>query len=84
METKNKLNYKVTSEEAYVNQFYFNVNFVVDDKEYLASCTYCNEDMITDYLVEDENGKEVKDDDIVEIGYYLLENMEIDKDTITW
>lgn len=84
METKNKLNYKVTSEEAYVSQFFFNVNFVVDDKEYLASCTYDNVDMMTEYLVEDENGSEVQDDDIVEIGHYLLENMEIDKDKITW
>lgn len=84
MKTKSKLNYKVTSEEAYVNQFYFNINFIVDDKEYLASCTYDNVDMMTDYLVEDENGDEVEDDEIVEIGHYLLENMEIDKDTITW
>ena len=84
METTNKLNYKVTSEEAYVNQFYFKVNFVVDDKEYIASCTYYNGDMIADYLVEDENGIEVEDEAIIELGHCLLDDMEITKENLAW
>ena len=84
METKNKLNYEVTSQEAYVNQFYFNINFIVDGKEYIASCTYYNGDMLTDYLIQDDNGWGVEDEDINALGRYLLDNMEINKDTITW
>lgn len=84
METKNKLDYKVTSEEAYVYGFYFNINFIVDGKEYLASCTYYNGDMMTDYLVEDDNGEEVEDEAIVELGHYLLDNMEITTENLAW
>ena len=84
METKNKLNYKVTSEEAYVSQFYFNVNFVVNGKEYVASCTYHNDDGLTDYSVEDDNGKEVEDDDIYQLGCDLLFDMEITKENLAW
>jgi hypothetical protein len=84
METKNKLNYEVTSENAYVDRFYFSVNFSVDGKEYLATCYYYNGDMLSDYLIEDDNGREVEDEDIDELGHYLLDNMEVNKDTITW
>lgn len=84
METKNKLNYEVTSQEAYVNQFYFNINFIVDGKEYLASCTYYNGDTLTSYSVEDDNGEEVEDDNIFRLGCDLLFDMEITKENLAW
>ena len=84
METKNKLNYEVTFEQAYVDRLVLRVDFSVDGKEYLATCYYYNGDMLSDYSVEDDNGREVEDEDIDELGHYLLDNMEVNKDTITW
>ena len=84
METKNKLNYEVTFEQAYVDRFVLRVDFSVDGKEYIANCYYWNGNDMSDYEIEDDNGEEVEDEAIVELGRYLLDNMEVNKDTITW
>jgi hypothetical protein len=39
---------------------------------------------MSDYEIEDDNGEEVEDEAIVELGHYLLHNMEVNKDTISW
>ena len=84
METKNKLNYEVTFEQAYVDRFVLRVDFSVDGKEYIANCYYWNGNDMSDYEIEDDNGEEVEDEAIVELGHYLLHNMEVNKDTISW
>jgi hypothetical protein len=40
METKNKLNYEVTNEEAYVYEFLLYVDFIYQDKKYNARANY--------------------------------------------
>jgi hypothetical protein len=84
METKNKLNYEVTFEQAYVDRFVLRVDFSVDGKEYIANCYNWSGNDMSDYEIEDDNGEEVEDEAIVELGHYLLHNVEVNKDTISW
>ena len=84
METKNKLNYEVTFEQAYVDRLVLRVDFSVDGKEYIANCYYWNGNDMSDYEIEDDNGEEVEDEAIVELGRYLLGNLEITKENLAW
>ena len=84
METKNKLNYKVTFEEAHVQSFLLSVDFIYKDKEYYARATYVNGGWIEDIEVLDVNYNFVSDDDVAEIANEVIENMNINKDTISW
>lgn len=84
METKNKLNYEVTFEQAYVDRLVLRVDFSVDGKEYIANCYYWNGNDMSDYEIEDDNGEEVEDEAIVELGRYLLGNVEITKENLAW
>jgi hypothetical protein len=83
METK--LNYEVTSEEAYVSAFSLSVDFMCNGELYYATCIYVNEGWLEDVQVFDKTCIElVEDEDILHIGQEALENMNINKDTITW
>ena len=85
METKNKLNYEVTNEEAYVSTFSLSVDFIYNGELYYATCTYVNEGWLEDVQVFDKACIElVEDEDILHLGKEALENMNINKDTITW
>ena len=80
-----KLNYEIVSEEAYIVRLYFNIDFVVDEKEYRASCTYITEHGLDDVLVEDDNSNELDEDsDIYQLGLELLTIMEINDNNLTW
>ena len=86
METKtNELKYEIVSEEAYIVRLYFNIDFVVDEKEYRASCTYITEHGLEDVLVEDDKSNELDEDsDIYQLGLELLTIMEINNNNLTW
>ena len=84
METKNKLNYEVTLEDAYVGLFNLTVNFIYKDKEYSARANYVNGGWIEDVEVFDMEDNFIWDDDVNEIANEVIENMNINKDTISW
>jgi hypothetical protein len=88
METKNKLNYEVISEGAFVPMFDQKILFMVSDKQYIATCTYDNIDGSSyDFSVEDGDDLGLvldEDSDAYQIGVSLLKGMVIDDTTINW
>jgi hypothetical protein len=83
METK--LKYEVTNEEAYVNTFSLSVDFKCNEEIYYATCIYVNDGWMEDIQVFDKTCMDIiEDEDILEIAKEALENMNIDKQTITW
>ena len=86
METKNaELKYEIVAQGAFVNRFWFDINFIVDEKEYLASCSYFNGYGLEDIIVENENGDEIDEDDaIYQLGHQLLCDMEITRNNVDW
>ena len=84
METKNKLNYKITLEGAHVEIFNLTVNFIYKDKEYSARANYVNDGWIEDVEVFDMEDNFILDNDVNQIADEVIENMNINKDTITW
>jgi hypothetical protein len=85
METKNKLNYEVTNEEAYVYEFLLYVDFIYQDKKYNARANYTNDGWGMDNVeVYDCEDNYIDDDIIIEIANDAIYNMNINKETITW
>ena len=84
METKNKLNYEVTFEYAYVQTFALMAEFIYQDKKYYANAIYDNGGWIGDVEVFDMEDSFIWDDDVNEIANEVIENMNINKDTISW
>ena len=84
METKNKLNYEVTSEDAFVQTFALTVEFIYQDKKYYAQATYVNGGWIDDVEVFDMEDNFIWDDNVTQIANEVIEDMNINKDTITW
>lgn len=84
METKNKLNYEVTNEEAYVYTFGLSADFIYEGEKYWVKATYVNDGWIEDVEVYDTEEAPICDDAIIEIANEIVENMNINKDTITW
>lgn len=83
METKQE--YKVIHQEAYVASFLINVEFEYQGKEYRAEAQYINGGWgMDDIEVYDENNDFVEDDQIKEIGEKLIDEVNINKNTITW
>ena len=85
MTMETKLNYKVTFEEAYISTLYFNIYFIVDEKEYRANCFYYNGSEMEDINIQDENGNDVDEENpIYQLGYELLCDMELTKENLAW
>ena len=88
METKNKLNYEVISEGAFVPMFDQEILFMVSDKQYIATCTYDNVDGSSyDFLVisGDDMGLMLDEDsDVYQLGVNLLEDMAFNDATVNW
>jgi hypothetical protein len=88
METKNKLNYEVISEGAFVPMFDQEILFMVSDKQYIATCTYDNVDGSSyDFSVEDGDDLGLvldEDSDVYQLGVSLLEDMAFNDATVNW
>ena len=81
------MKYKITFQEAYASTLYLNADFEYKGKKYKVTSTYYNGSGIEEIEVLNDDDSNIKDDDfedeVLQIGKEIVENMDIDKHITT-
>jgi hypothetical protein len=82
METK--LNYTITSEDAWASVMELYVAFEIEEESYEARATYSNGGWMEDIKVTDSKGNQLDNEDaIFELGEELLEDLDLTQN-LSW
>lgn len=75
------MKYKITFQEAYAYSFNLNADFEYKGKKYKVTSTYYNGSGIEDIEVYNED--DALEDNVLQIGKEIIENMDIEKHITT-